>query len=108
VTFLVGLLNWLSAIALHFIIPNGLETPATRAMDKLIASILTTVVVLMVSFYNSHVTHYGNLCNMVVRFKFLMAQQYLAVWPLRPLSLVLLPCMASVVYYLFLTFFGGL
>jgi hypothetical protein len=104
-TFLLGLLNWLSAIALHFAIPKEGETPANRAMDKVISSMLSTVIVLMVSFYNTHVTYYDNLWNMIVRFKMLIVQNYLLAWPPKPLSFVLVPCVGSVVYFVFQSFF---
>ncbi|GKY98882.1 hypothetical protein MPSEU_000844100 [Mayamaea pseudoterrestris] len=106
VTFLVGLLNWLTAIALHFIIPNGIETVATRNMDKLISSILVTLIILMVSFYNTHVVVYENIGEMILRYKFLAVQNYLTVWPPRPLSLALYPCVGSILFYMYQCFFA--
>jgi hypothetical protein len=107
VTFLVGLLNWLTAIALHFLIPSGIETTATRIMDKLITSILATLIVLMLSFFNNHVTVYSNIGEMMLRYKFLALQNYIAVWPPKPLSFVLYPCVGSILYYLYQCFFSN-
>ena len=107
VTFLVGLLNWLTAIALHFMIPNGIETTATRNMDKLISSILATLIILMVSFYNTHVTVYKNIAEMILRYKMLAIQNYIAVWPPKPLSIALYPCIGSILYYLYQCFFNN-
>lgn len=106
VTFLVGLMNWLAAICLHFLIPSGVETRATRVMDKLIASILATLIVLMLSFYNNHVTVYDNIVSMIIRYKLLAVQNYMAVWPPKPLSFVLYVCVGSVLYFLLQCFLG--
>jgi uncharacterized membrane protein len=53
ITFLQGLLNWLAAIGMAHVIPNG-ESVATRKMNMFIASMLFTAIFVMLAFYNAH------------------------------------------------------
>ena len=58
VTFLQGLFNWLAAVALQFTIRQPDESDAAHHMNIHIASWLITMILLIVQFYNDHITFY--------------------------------------------------
>ena len=66
-SFLNGLLSWLGAVALKYAIPQPEEGESTRKMNRFAASLLTSTMVLMVSFYNAHLNFYPNYIQMVLR-----------------------------------------
>jgi len=104
-TFLMGLLNWLSAIALSFAIPTPGERSTTRLMNKFIASSLSMMIVIMVAFYNNHLTFYPNLWCMVLRYKVVTWKNFVWLWPPRPLAFVIVPFLGLALFYGFRTFF---
>jgi cytochrome bd-type quinol oxidase subunit 2 len=89
-TFLQGLLNWLAAIGLNHAIPGG-ETGATRKINKLVAWSLSCTGILMLSFWNTHLTHYNNYATMVLRWFSVTWTKFLWKWPPQPLTIVLVP-----------------
>ena len=64
-SFLNGLLSWLGAVALKYAIPEPDEGESTRKMNRFAASLLASTMVLMVSFYNSHLNFYPNYLHMI-------------------------------------------
>ena len=115
VTFLQGLLNWLAAIGLGHLLPpppsskDGpiLISKAKAAMNKFCACSIATVIVMMISFYNAHMTFYRNYLEMLgrwgsvsfVRFFGVMGRGGTAWPPRRPLSLLLWPLAVLSFYY---------
>lgn len=89
-TFLQGLLNWLAAIGLNHAIPQG-ETGATRKINKLVAYSLSCTGILMLSFWNTHLTHYRNYGAMVLRWCVVTWTKFIWKWPPQPLSVALVP-----------------
>jgi len=58
VTFLQGLFNWLASVALQFTIRQPEESEAAHHMNLHIASWLITMILVIVQFYNDHITFY--------------------------------------------------
>jgi hypothetical protein len=97
--FLQGLFHWLASVALEVLIPKKDETKSTRFMNKFTSSLLCTILVAMMSFLNRHLTFYGNYPQMVRRYFSICFYHFF--WPLRPLTVLLMPMSA---YTLFLGF----
>jgi hypothetical protein len=91
VTFLQGLLNWLLAIALEMYIPKVNEGVAARKMNLFISSSLVSMIILMVKFYNDHMTFYNNYFQMLWRFLSVTFNRYFWQFPPRPLSILAVP-----------------
>jgi hypothetical protein len=99
ITFLQGLLNWMAAIALGHWIPAKGESKATRKMNKFVASMLGTTIVLMLSFYNAHMTFYPNYWMMMTRWAVVTFERFLWNWPPRPLAVVFVPCLLASLFF---------
>lgn len=99
ITFLQGVLNWMAAIALGHWIPAKGESKATRKMNKMIASFLVTTTVLMVSFYNAHMTFYPNYGMMLTRWGVVAFKRFLWRWPPRPLAVLFVPCFLASLFF---------
>lgn len=104
ICFLQGLLNWIAAIGLGHAIPTD-ESPETRKLNKFVASFLFTTVLLIVSFYNNHLTFYSNYPEMLVRWVVVMLKDHLLA--LRPLSLLIVPSVAVTCYMGWVALFSG-
>jgi hypothetical protein len=88
ITFLQGLLNWMAAIALGHAIPSDGETEGTRRLNQFVSWSIGAVIILMLSFYNTHMTFYNNYFHMIERFAEVVAVRFLLRWPPRPLMMV--------------------
>jgi hypothetical protein len=99
ITFLQGLLNWLGAIALEHSIPREEDSPATTRVNKFIASSLATLLFLMLSFYNDHLTFYSNYFGMLCTYGKTIWLRFLWNWPPRLLPIVALPSFAVSLRY---------
>jgi hypothetical protein len=91
ITFLQGLLNWLGAVALEHTIPRKGEGKAAEKMNRFVASSLLTLILLLVSFYNHHMTFYHNYSHMLSRWLKVSFVRYVGQWPPRPLALLFVP-----------------
>ena len=91
VTFLQGLLNWLLAISLEMYIPKENEGVAARKMNLFISSSLLSMIILMIKFYNDHMTFYKNYFDMLWRFLSVTFHRYFWQFPPRPLSIFATP-----------------
>jgi len=91
ITFLQGLLNWLVAIALEISIPKPGEGESSKRMNSFICSSLVTVIFLMLSFYNAHMTYFDNYLGMLSAFGKLIFQRYIQQWPPRPMAILYIP-----------------
>lgn len=91
ISFLQGLLNWLAAIALEHIIPQGNETEARRKLDLLIFYSLSSVIIMMISFYNVHQTFYDNYFGMICQYAHIIMKRYVFHWPPRIMNVVAMP-----------------
>eukprot|EP00587_Corethron_hystrix_P009092 CAMPEP_0113313516 /NCGR_PEP_ID=MMETSP0010_2-20120614/9907_1 /TAXON_ID=216773 ORGANISM="Corethron hystrix, Strain 308" /NCGR_SAMPLE_ID=MMETSP0010_2 /ASSEMBLY_ACC=CAM_ASM_000155 /LENGTH=296 /DNA_ID=CAMNT_0000169541 /DNA_START=132 /DNA_END=1022 /DNA_ORIENTATION=+ /assembly_acc=CAM_ASM_000155 len=91
VSFLQGLFNWLLAIAVEFAIPDADDTKSSLIMDRFISWTLLSIVLLMLSFYNGHMTFYQNYGEMVSRCIIVTWRRFFWRWPPRPMSLVTIP-----------------
>lgn len=105
IMFLQGLLNWLAAIGLGHLLPSSTgdpDTPGEAALNKFIACSMWTLVILMISFYNTHSTFYTNYWTMLARWVCVMMQGHvfgIGSWPPQALSLVLIPSMVTCCYW---------
>jgi hypothetical protein len=91
ITFLQGLLNWLGAVALEHTIHREGEGKAAVKMNNFIASSILTLIVLLISFYNNHMTFYHNYLHMLWRWTHLTFVRYVGHWPPRPLAFAYVP-----------------
>jgi hypothetical protein len=91
ITFLQGLLNWLAAVALEHTIPRKGEGKAALKMNKFIASSLLTLILLLISFYNNHMTFYHNYSHMLSRWLKVTYLRYIWHWRPRPMALLYVP-----------------
>ena len=108
ITFLQGLLNWLAAIGMTHAIPNttlgrdddasDVSIKSTRRMNKFVAASLFTTIVLMISFYNYHLTFYDNYWHMITRWMTVTFHRFVWRWPPRPLSIILIPSFSFSIY----------
>lgn len=88
-SFLQGLLNWLAGVALEHTIPRRGEGKAARHMDLFVAYSLSTLVILLLSFYNAHMTFYDNYFQMVLRWVTVTLTRYTRTF--RPLMFLYIP-----------------
>jgi hypothetical protein len=91
VSFLQGILNWLGAVAVENTIPRQGEGQATMKMKQFVASSIFTLILLLLSFYNAHMTFYSNYFQLVSRWIKIASQRFLWHWPPRPLALLFVP-----------------
>lgn len=105
IAFLQGLVNWVLAIAISHIIPNSNQT--TRKMNKFIASSLFTVVLIMFSFYNSHMTFYDNYFGMLKHWFSVTIKRYAFHYPPRPMVYLVVPTMALSIFWGIQAFFNN-
>lgn len=82
-----GLFHWLASVALELLIPKKNEGVAAHRMNMFIASALGTILVSMISFLNRHII--GNYPQMLLYYFSVCFTHYY--WPLRPLTIVILP-----------------
>lgn len=106
ITFLQGLLNWLAAIALDFLIPVKGESSASRKMNLATAGFLTSTILLMVSFYNGHMSFYTNYYQMLARWTTVSWKRYIWNWPMRPMSVLIIPSLLFTIHAGFGAFFA--
>ena len=88
-SFLQGLIHWLAGVALEQTIPRRGEGLAARKMDQFVAVSLATLIVLLLSFYNAHLNHYGNYFQMCVRCLHLMFKRFSGKF--RPMMVLYIP-----------------
>jgi hypothetical protein len=110
ISFLQGLLNWLAAIALTHLLPaphsdeNKPRHASVEAFNMFVALSILTVIVVMLSFYNTHMTFYKNYLEMLCRWVHVTIQAYFRIlggpqmWPPRPLGLILTPLLLLSLY----------
>jgi hypothetical protein len=92
IAFLQGLFNWLASVALGILIPKKGEGVAARRMNTFTSSALFTILVVLLSFLNRHMTFYANYADMLRHYATVCFQQY--IWPPQPLTIVLIPMIA--------------
>lgn len=108
--FLQGLINWLAAIALTHVLPppssdEKPHRPSVEAFNKFVGFSIMTVIAVMLSFYNNHMTFYKNYLAMLYRWGVVTMQYYFRIvggpqtWPPRPLSLILSPLLIISMYW---------
>ena len=93
ISFLQGLLNWLAGVAIEYTIPRKGQGKAGREMDVFVASSLGCLLVLLLSFYNAHLTYYDNYLHMLCRWGVIFWKRFLT-FRKRPLAFAYLPLMA--------------
>ena len=96
IAFLQGLFHWLAAVSLELLIPKPGEGKAAR-MNYFTASSLGTNLVAMVSFLNRHMTFYDNYFHMWRNYLGVCFRHF--IWPIRPLTAVLLPMMGLTIFF---------
>ncbi|KAI2491040.1 hypothetical protein MHU86_23520 [Fragilaria crotonensis] len=102
ICFLQGLFHWLASVALEQLIPKEGEGLAARRMNKFTFSALMTLMVFMLSFLNRHIKFYANYFIMWKRLVALVVESF--IWPLQPLTIVMVPMMLGTLYYAYEAF----
>jgi hypothetical protein len=98
VTFLQGILNWITAIGLSHIIPSsGDKWP--KKMNRFIASLLLSTPFLMLSFYNTHMTFYKSYWQMLLRWIHVLLIRFVTQFPTRPLMILFVACLVPIAYF---------
>jgi len=100
-SFLQGLLNWLFAVAIEFTIPSATEGKVAPKMDQFVAISLATLILMLISFFNKHLTDYDNYVKMVTRWAYVSANKFFSV---GPMAVLYIPGMAMSLYYGILAF----
>ena len=111
VGFVQGLLNWLVAIGLRFVVQRAADDGHDDADDVdeesrylFLGMALSTVslVLFLLSFYNQHLDVRGNYFSTVSRLAVLFCHKYLTPhdlsWPPQPLPLLMLPVLATALW----------
>lgn len=105
ITFLQGLMHWLAAIALGHVLPSpgdAPDTPTEAALNKFIAWGMGTLILLMISFFNNHISFYNHYGSMLLRWFYVTLHGHvfgIGTWPPRPMSLVLMSTLGASLYY---------
>jgi hypothetical protein len=105
ITFLQGLMHWLAAIALGHVLPSpgdAPDTPTEAALNKFIAWGMGTLILLMISFFNNHITFYKHYGSMLMRWFYVTLHGHvfgIGVWPPRLMSLALMTTLGASLYY---------
>lgn len=99
ITFIQGLLHWLGAVGIETLLPGENDTEKTKYINKFFASTFLTLMVLMLAFYNSHMTFYKNYAHMLTRYGKVFWKRLVWRWPIRPLGAVTVSTLAVNVYY---------
>ena len=105
ITFLQGLMHWLAAIALGHVLPSpgdAPDTPTEAALNKFIAWGMGTLILLMISFFNNHISFYQHYGSMLMRWFYVTLHGHvfgIGTWPPRPMSLVLMTTLGASLYY---------
>ena len=107
IAFLQGVLNWMTAIALAHYIPNA-TTGVTRKMNQFIGTLLCSTILLMLAFYNNHMTFYDNYFTMVIAWIRVTLKRFVFHNPPRPLVFLMGPCLLACVIFGIQTFFYSL
>jgi hypothetical protein len=92
ITFLQGLFHWLAATALDTSIPKHGEGESARRMNDFISSSLLTMSLVMLSFYNAHMTFYKNYAHMLLTYLRVLWKRFFAT-P-RPMMVLYFPSLA--------------
>ena len=109
ITFLQGLMHWLAAIALGHVLPSpgdAPDTPTEAALNKFIAWSMGTLILLMISFFNNHISFYKHYGSMLMRWFYVTLHGHvfgIGTWPPRPISLVLITTFGASLYYGYLS-----
>jgi hypothetical protein len=98
ITFLQGLFNWVAGIALGHATPSDSETEGTRRLNTFVAWSIVSCMILMLSFFNTHMTFYNNYFHMISRFLTVVTHRFLLRWPPRPLIFVFVPSVVMSLY----------
>jgi len=95
--FLQGLMNWLAAVAIESTIPRPTQSIEERRMNTFCATSLATLMLLLFSFYNDHMTFYSNYFEMISRWCVVASNRYLR-FPKGPLVYLYVPALMASLY----------
>lgn len=95
--FLQGLMNWLAAVAIESTIPRPTQSIEERRMNTFCATSLATLMLLLFSFYNDHMTFYSNYFEMISRWFVVASNRYLR-FPKGPLVYLYVPALMASLY----------
>lgn len=104
ISFLQGLLNWLTAVAIDLVITKDGETKSSRMMNKCLASWIVSLMLWITAFYNNHLNFYSDYASMLRRYFVLFMQKYVTYWPLRPMSFLYVPSLIASGVFTWLAF----
>lgn len=97
VFFFQGLINWLSGVALHQVLPKKDLTKAARRIHWTVASAIATIIIYMIAFYNHHISFYANYGVMLIKLVTLtFSRKYMQGFRILPL-VALIPLASTVV-----------
>lgn len=91
ISFLQGLLNWLGAIALAYFVRERKENLSTQRMNRFLGTTMFSTILLMVSFYNNHMTFYPNYWYMLGHWFAISWKRFIWCWPPRPMAFLFVP-----------------
>ena len=97
ISFLQGLLNWIAGLAIELAIPKPSESRVTRKLSQAAAAGLSTMLLLMLSFYNDHDVFHSDYGGMLRRFAELSIARFVRFPPGILPALALVPLCATVV-----------
>lgn len=97
ISFLQGLLNWIAGLAIELAIPKPSESRVTRKLSQAAAAGLSTMLLLMLSFYNDHDVFHADYGGMLRRFAELSIARFVRFPPGILPALALVPLCATVV-----------
>jgi hypothetical protein len=95
-SFLQGLIHWLCGVALEHTIPRKGEGQAAKKMDQFVAVSLFTLALLLLSFYNTHLTFYGNYFQMLLRWGHVTRIRFFGKF--RPMMILYIPGIMLSIY----------
>lgn len=119
--FFQGILNWLTAIAIQLTLPgytrdefeemsDAAKVAALSALrfHRASASAMGTLVLMIIAFYNKHLSFYGNYASMIGRFFDLTVQRYILCQPARVVPIIALVPASICVFYVIATVVAAL
>jgi len=93
ITFLQGLFHWLLATAMEVLLPKKGEGETAERMNRFIGYSLVTIILLMLSFYNAHMTFYHNYFHMISVYCKVLWHRFFWRWPPRFMSFFYIPAL---------------
>ena len=105
IAFLQGLVNWLAAVGVNAWLSDEENRMASQKMNRFMATALFLTIVVMMCFYNNHLTFFHNYGEMLLRWITVSFKGFYWRWPPRPMDVILLPTTFLTLYRGYQAFF---